>query len=312
MWCTRRKAIAGLLLAVPGCGLFRNAQESGLFGGTEFSGPERKPAGPEGSEGGGVQLRTAKLEALIVSRPAEDARLRRLVWEELDESGLMSPEQRQKLNSAGLRIGVAGSGAPWALQSLAREAAAAEQLDRDGVSRSDLTAGALGVAQGFSLMPGGQSFLELQSGLDEQRLPLARIPQLSGLRDRRQLRCVIEVTAKEIEKDWVLLNLLPVVHAGAVAPRLTIEDFAEKLPVRQNVVPLYEYQVDVRLMADEVAVLGRHVAVAGGTWTLGNLFFHPDQATGAIERLLMIRMAGIETLEGRSDPGFRLGAYDRH
>ncbi|MFM7058125.1 MAG: hypothetical protein ACKO2P_14495 [Planctomycetota bacterium] len=246
-----------------------------------------------------------------MSRPAEDPRLRRLVWEELDESGLMSPEQRRKLNSGGLRIGVAGSGAPWALQSLAREATAAEQLDRDGMSRSDLSAGALGVAQGYSLMPGGQSFLELQSGLDEQGLPLTRIPQLAGLRDRRQLRCVIEVTAKEIEQDWVLLNLLPVVHAGMVAPRLKIEDFSEQLPVRQNVVPLFEYQVDVRLMADEVAVMGRYGGPAGNAWTAGSLFFHPEPTGGGIERLLMIRMAGIETLEGRSDPGFRLGAYDK-
>lgn len=311
MWCTRRKAIAGLLLAVPGCGLFRNAQESGVWGGAGFSGRSGKSTVPEGGEGGAVQVRTAKLEALIVSRPPEDARLRRLVWEELDESGLMSPEQRQKLNSGGLRIGVAGSGSPWALQSLAREAAVAEQLNRDGVSRSDLAAGVPGAAQGFSLMPGGQSFLELQSGLNEHSLPLTRIPQLSSLRDRRQLRCVIELTAKEIERDWVLLNLLPVVHAGAVAPRLTIEDFSEKLPVRQNVVPLFEYQVDIRLMADEVVVMGRYEEPAGNAWSVGNLFFHPEQTGGAIERLLMIRMAGIETLEGRSDPGFRLGAYDR-
>jgi hypothetical protein len=117
-----------------------------------------------------------------VSRPAEDARLRRLVWEELDESGLMSPEQRQKLNLAGLRIGVAGSGSPWALQSLAREAVAAEQLDADGMSRNETQGSHLGVAQGFSLMPKGQSFLELQSGLEERGLPLSRIPQLSALR----------------------------------------------------------------------------------------------------------------------------------
>lgn len=315
MFCTRRKAIAGLLLAVPGCGLFRSARESGGLGGASLlgGGPLEGEAAAELSRGGagGLQLRTARLEALIVSRPVDDARLRRLVWEELDESGLMSPEQRQRLNRGGLRIGVAGSGSPWALQSLAREASAAEQLDDDGVARRELPSGSLGTGQGFSLMPGGQSFLELQSGLDEGGLPLGKIPQLSGLRDRRQLRCVIEVTAKEIEADWVLLNLLPVVYAGAVTPRLTIEDFAEKLPSRQNVVPLYEYQVDVRLMTDEVAVMGRYGGAGAAEWTLGNLFFQPDPGGVALERLLMIRMSGIETLEGRSDPGFRLGEYDR-
>ena len=311
MWFTRRKAIAGLLLAVPGCGLFRSAQESGVLDGAGVRGGAGNGKGSSDGEVKGAQIRTARLEALIVSRPAEDARLRRLVWEELDESGLMSPEQRQKLNLAGVRIGVAGSGSPWALQSLAREAAAAEQLDADGMSRNETQASHLGVAQGFSLMPKGQSFLELQSGLEERGLPLSRIPQLSALRDRSQLRCVMEVTAREIEKDWVLLNFLPVVHAGAATQRLTIEDFAEKLPIRQNVVPLYEYQVDVRLMTEEVAVLGRYGGSEGGEWTLGNLFFQPERTGATFERLLMVRMAGIEVLEGRSDPGFRLGAYDR-
>jgi hypothetical protein len=38
MWFTRRKAIAGLLFAVPGCGLFRSAQESGVLDGAGFRG----------------------------------------------------------------------------------------------------------------------------------------------------------------------------------------------------------------------------------------------------------------------------------
>jgi hypothetical protein len=196
------------------------------------------------------------------------------------------------------------------LQSLVRESTAAEQLGEDGGERR-LGTGGGSSGQGFSLMPGGRSLLELQSGMEEAGLPLEKIPQLSGLRDRRQLRCVMELTAKEIEGEWVLLNLLPVVYAGAAAPRLTIEDYAEKLPVRQNVIPLYEYQVDVRLLTGEVAVVGRHSSEAAGEWGLGHLFFQPERGGSATERILMIRMSGIETLEGRSDPGFRLGSHGR-
>lgn len=311
MFLTRRRAIAGLLLAVPGCNLFRRVEEGGgLTGGSLLwgGGGDSKLGGDSGASG--LQLRTAGLEAMIVSRPAEDVRLRRLVWEELDESGLMSPEQRQRLNRAGLRIGVAGGGIPWALQSLVREATAAEQLEEDGTSRRSAMGGG-SAGQGFSLMRGGQSFLELQSGLDEVRVPLSRIPQLSGLRDREQLRCVIEVTAKEIEGEWVLLNLLPVVYAGKAAPRLTIADHSEQLPVRQNVLPLYEYQMEVRLLTGEVAVVGRHGIESGSTWGVGNLFFQPEQGGRGTERLLMIRMIGVEVLEGRSDPGFRLGGYGK-
>jgi hypothetical protein len=310
MYLTRRGAIAGLLLAVPGCNLFRTVEEGGgLTGGSLLWGGGNLEKGAD-RNGSGLQLRTARLEALIVSRPAEDVRLRRLVWEELDESGLMSPEQRQRLNRAGMRIGVAGGGIPWALESLVRESTAAEQLEADGTSRRSVVGGGT-AGQGFSLMPGGQSYLELQSGLEDKSLPLAKISELSGLRDRTQLRCVMEVTAKEVEGEWVLLNLLPVVYAGAAAPRLTIEDHTEQLPVRQNVLPLYEYQMEVRLLTGEVAVVGRHAMAGAGSWCVGNLFFQPEQGVRGTERLLMIRMGGIEVLEGRSDPGFRLGAYEK-
>lgn len=311
MFLTRRRAIAGLLLAVPGCNLFRGVEEGGgVSGGGLLWGGGGSDVVRDSGVSSGLQLRTVRLEAMIVSRPADDVRLRRLVWEELDESGLMSPEQRQRLNRAGLRIGVAGGGIPWALQSLVREASAAEQLEEDGTSRrSALGSGSAG--QGFSLMPGGQSFLELQSGLDGGQMPLSGIAQLSGLRDREQLRCVFEVTAKEIESEWVLLNLLPVVYAGTAAPRLTIADHAEQLPVRQNLLPLYEYQMEVRLLTGEVAVVGRHVVDGAGSWGVGNLFFQPEQGGRGTERLLMIRMGGVEVLEGRSDPGFRLGGYGK-
>jgi hypothetical protein len=45
----------------------------------------------------------------------------------------------------------------------------------------------------FTLLPGGQSYLEIQSDLDESRLPLQQISQLSTLQNPDQIRCVLEL-----------------------------------------------------------------------------------------------------------------------
>jgi hypothetical protein len=74
-----------MLLLLPGCALFtaKNTDQSGLSSGLPWS--KRKSAA-EAEDG--PTLSMVRLEASIVRRPVNDARVRRHVWEELDESGL--------------------------------------------------------------------------------------------------------------------------------------------------------------------------------------------------------------------------------
>lgn len=305
MVCSRVFAVTTLLLLLPGCALFvaDGAKESRLT--SVF--PWTKPR-VEADDGVPI-LTMARLEASIVTRPANDPRIRRYVWEELDESGLMSPDIRQRLNDSGFRIGVAGSATPWALQSLARESVMAlRSAEEQSGAQSMPSANQTALGPEFSLMQNGKSILEVQSQLDVQRLPLSQIADLAQLRDRTGLRCVFEITLKELNDDWVLLSILPQVHAGAAAPRLSIDETSEQLPVRQNVIPMYEQQFTVKLLTGEVAVIGWHESA---DWNPGRLFFQPDSGSSASERVLMIRMVGIEKRKGQSDPAFRLGAYDK-
>ncbi len=299
----RACVVATMLLLLPGCALFMadkkgSPTEDSLL-------PWRKDKAIS-EHGDGPVLKMARLEASIVSRPLNDARIRRYVWEELDESGLMAPEVRQGLNECGFRVGVAGSATPWALQSLAQEAVAAHRSQDVQQVAESLNQTSIGPA--FSLMPNGKSMLEVQSQLDVNRLPINKFAELSTLRDRRGLKCVFEVSVKELNNDWVLLNVLPQIHAGATTTRLSISGASDQLPVRQNIVPLYEQQFTVKLLAGEVAVIGYH---ENSDWCLGRLFFQPDSSSSGSERLLMIRMAGIDELRGTSDPGFRLNSYGR-
>ena len=303
MLSARVCAVATILLLLPGCALFtaENSDQAGLSAGLPWS--KRKSSSDADDA---PTLSMVRLEASIVRRPVNDARVRRHVWEELDESGLMSPDVRQRLNENGFRVGVAGSTAPWALQSLAQEAVAANRPD--DLRKIADPGNQVSVGTSFSLMLEGKSLLEVQGSLDSGKLPLSQISQLSALRDRSNMKCVFEVSVKELNEDWVLLNVLPQIHAGAETARLSIQGANDQLPVRQNVMPIYDQQFTVKLLTGEVAVIGYHESA---DWTLGRLFFLPDESSAGSENLLMIRMAGIEELKGQSDPSFRLNSFGR-
>lgn len=303
MLSARVCAVATILLFLPGCALFtaQNTDSSGLAAGMPWS--KRKLAAQTDSH---PTLSMVRLEASIVRRPVNDARVRRHVWEELDESGLMSPEIRQRLNENGLRVGVAGSTAPWALQSLAQEAVAANRSNE--LRQIGGTENQMSVGPAFSLMLEGKSLLEVQGPFDSGKLPISQIPQLSALRDKSNMKCVFEVTVKELNEDWVLLNILPQIHAGTETARLSIQGANDQLPVRQNVMSIYDHQFTVKLLTGEVAVIGHHDSTE---WNLGRLFFLPDTSSTGSEHLLMIRMAGIEELRGQSDPSFQLNTFGR-
>jgi len=295
--------VATILLLLPGCALFtaENSDQAGLSSGLPWS--KRKSSSDANDA---PTLSMVRLEASIVRRPVNDARVRRHVWEELDESGLMSPDVRQRLNENGFRVGVAGSTAPWALQSLAQEAVAANRPD--DLRKIADPGNQVSVGTSFSLMLEGKSLLEVQGPLDSGKLPLNQISQLSGLRDRSNMKCVFEISVKELNEDWVLLNVLPQIHAGTETARLSIQGANDQLPVRQNVMPIYDQQFTVKLLTGEVAVIGYHESA---DWNLGRLFFLPDTGSAGSENLLMIRMAGIEELKGQSDPSFRLNTFGR-
>ena len=293
--------VATLLMLLPGCALFGSdgSKTSSLAEAIPWS--KRKSVQQDDTAS---VLLMARLEASIVTRPVNDLRIRRLVWEELDESGLMSPDNRQRLNQSGFRVGVAGSATPWALQSLAKEAASDGQQEMSAVSTDGMTA----LGPEFSVMQNGKSLLEVQRQLDPQTIPLSRVPDLASLRDRSGLRCVFEVSVRELNEDWALLSVLPQVHAGAVTTRLSISGSSNQLPVRQNIIPLYDQQFTVKLHTGEVAVIGRHDSA---DWNPGRLFFQPDSGASGTERLLMIRMAGVDRVKGQGDASFRVGSYDK-
>lgn len=292
-----------LLLLLTGCALLGfNGEQKPLD--TPWS-ADSGDADPTKSASSVPVLKVAQLEANIVRRPANDSRMRTLVWQDLDESGPMSPEVRQQLNRSGFRVGVAGSSTPWALQSLAREASHVRMTVASDTSPEALNNSfQMPVGPAFSVFEKGVTRLEVQSSLDASVIPLESIAELHGLRDLSQLKCVIEVTIEELDQGWVLINVLPQIHSGSSTTRLSINSNNSQLPVRQNIYPLYEQQFQLKLHRGEVAVIGRY---GSDTWNAGRLFFQPDTGSAASEALLLIRLVGVDQVKGRSDLSVSVG-----
>ncbi len=297
-------AAATLMLLLQGCALFHAKGDS-----TDNRGIARELFAKSDEKHDGPVLNTARLEASIVVRPANDERVRKEVWMDLDECGLMAPDRRQSLNQHGFRVAVSGGTASWSLQSLAREAYAATQSTEGQASLSTNLSEQVGpMGPSFSVMQNGKSLIEVQSQLDASLLPLKQLPELAAVGDQSGLRCVMEVSVKELSDDMVLLSVLPQIHHGANTTRFSVSGATEQLPVRQNIVPLYDQQFTVRLHTGDIVVIGQH---RSDEWNSGRLFFEPLTGSAATERLLMIRLAGIDQMKGQSDSSFRLNAYDK-
>jgi len=296
-------AAAALMLLLPGCALFeanRDASSKGV--------EKQEWFGQKKETDTGLTLNTARLEATIVTRPANDERIRKHAWMELDECGLMRHDQRQHLNQNGFRVAVASGTAPWALESLAREAITATRSTDGQAMQNSSSDQFSGLGPAFNVMLNSKSVIEVQSQLDASLLQLNQIPALASLRGQSGLRCVMEVSVKELTDDMTVLSVLPQIHSGTRTSRLSVSGSTEQLPVRQNILPLYDQQFTVRLHTGDIVVIGQQ---RSESWNSGRLFFEPYSGSMATERLLLIRLAGVDQMKGQSDSTFRLGAYDK-
>jgi hypothetical protein len=71
---------------------------------------------------------TIQLDIAMADRPGEDSLLG-LLWDDVDEIGVLDVSKKRVLNANGFRVGVAGSSVPSALQSMLRESAKREATE---------------------------------------------------------------------------------------------------------------------------------------------------------------------------------------
>jgi len=284
-----------LFTTVSGCALFRESATDQLQAKIDKERSRLTEAGPTGNP----VKRIVRLTSSVIAQPVSEDRIRQAVWRQMCESCLEKPQVRRSLNQNGFRVGVSQPPYPWALESLL--STSRKQADTGSganSSRSPMFFSASRRGSGIPIVipDGGETQIEVRRGTAAEIPADASISGVTGLGAGEEVRCVLRVEPIESQDDWTLVRFRPELHFGVEAMRLTVSAGRDLLPVRQKIIPLFEQQFEIKLHRDDVVVLGYHPA---SEWTVGQFFFQADSLSSSMEHLLVLKMSGIETIEGR-------------
>jgi len=284
-----------LFTSVTGCALFQENATDQLQAKIDKERSRLTEAGPTGHP----VKRIVRLTSSVIAQPVSENRIRQAVWRQMCEACLEKPQARRSLNQNGFRVGISQPPYPWALESLL--STSRKQADTGSgtdSSRSPMFFSASGRGSGTPIVipDGGESQIEVRRGTAAEIPADASIPSVTGLKAGEEVRCVLRVKTVESQDGWTLVRFQPELHFGVEAMRLTVSAGRDLLPMRQKIVPLFEQQFEMKLHRDDVVVLGHH---PDSEWNLGQFFFQTDSLNSSMEHLLVLKMSGIETIEGR-------------
>ncbi len=269
---SRREALLwGCSLLLPGCQglLSRNDPKPEI----DIAGQLLKPI-PQMKNG-------IRLDVFRVDRHVGDPRIGESMWKAVSQGGSLDPATIRRLNEHGFRFGTVPANPPVSLQSLilATNSGSAERT----------------LHESMAFPTGGQAILDvmpLPEGMD------ILIPGPEGSRPLRlhAAKAVLNIRADKIEEGWARLEVVPEIHHGEVTNRPVAGESEWLLRNSQAVEPLYQFKFHVELNRGEMAVVGLHDQAKS---PVGRWFFR-NQLEAALERVMMIRMADVFTVQGQS------------
>ena len=178
MTTPRHIAMIALLstLSFSGCALL-GTKEVGPLSETQ----SRKPSQLTELEDDAPVRRIVRLDTSIVSALSTDKRIRDLAWAELDESGLMSFEDRRRLNESGIRVGVSGGSLPWALTSLLRGERVQQESNAAAGTNFSSSRQTSSFGSHLAIPEGSSSIVEIPNDDASLVIPAGRIAGLYSL-----------------------------------------------------------------------------------------------------------------------------------
>jgi hypothetical protein len=235
------------------------------------------------------------VEIVFVERPAGDPLLGSLLWDEVDQIGSLSPENRAALAKAGFRVGRVSAHPPEALQTLM------------GLT-SDFTAEAEKRLVGRRVMLPSGAETEINAGPPELQATI-HLPTANGQEPRsfENVRGVFRMKARQLQDGWARIEFLPELHHGQMVNRPIANRGGWQLKTTQEIERLYRQKFSLDLNIGEMVILTAELNAGD---CLGRHFFHSPEFTGAspdeknpgaepaslgIQRLLIIRLADLKT-----------------
>jgi hypothetical protein len=226
------------------------------------------------------------LEVYFVDRVVGDPTIADGLWRAVNQAaGPLSTHA--KLRSEGIQYGVAPSSAPPALQSLIFR----------GFSQSSTKVTS---CRHVPLMNGAASPIHVGT------LPAHCVVPSSGKRGVgavtvEQGECLFKVAAERLQEGWVKVAFLPQIHHGAERVRPVAGDERWKSENSRLIETYYDQEFSLELNTGEFVVVGLAEDRPG---TLGHLFFRSGDAENRFQRVMIVRLAGMQSVKPlRSDRG---------
>lgn len=244
---------------------------------------------PDGSSGERSVLKpiaaaptSMQVEVVFVERPTEDPLIGQALWRELDQVGAVDLKLREILTNNGFRVGVSSSSPPRALQTLMgmateiHDAATPEDAKR-------LVGRRLTIASG--------------SETEVQTSPIfesCSIRTFGGEKphsgDYENARFVFRLKVQRVQDGWAKLEFTPEIHYGENKLRQVAGPSSWQLRNTQRIVPFHTQRFELTLNQGEMAVVA---PVGEEPKSLGRHFFLSEGDAGALERVLIVRLADI-------------------
>ncbi len=218
-----------------------------------------------------------QLEYVLVERPVGDPLLGGLLWDGLDQIGAMKPVARRTLADQGLRIGVASSSPPEALQKLLGE----RKEIADGNASEDARRLR---GQRLTLRSGGESEVQTSDIVNDLTVAVAGTP-----RTFQQARGIVRVIARAKQDGWATLEFLPEIHHGVPALRPAAGENGWTMRTGQEIQKFYDLRFELTLNEGESAVISSSDQSGSGD-RVGDRFFTTNSAGVPVRRLLIVRV----------------------
>lgn len=231
----------------------------------------------------GLPPDSIQLDVVYVQRPVGDALLGEKLWRYADELAAVEPEHREVLKRNGLRAGVIGSNPPPALQRMLG-------LKSDFAYEPAAEKTKQLVGHRYVVRSGGQQ--EIQT--NPEPYPACTLETQAGNDTKTRMfenaMCKYRVTADRVQDGWIQLDFVPQVHHDQERLRYTVGDENWQFQSGQRTETLFPQRFSLRLSVGEMAVI---TAADNTEETLGRLFFIGPKQESELQRVLIIRLAGM-------------------
>lgn len=221
-----------------------------------------------------------RLEYVLIERPANDPLIGSELWDELAEMGVVDHTVRSTLNSNGIRVGIASTSPPQALQKLLGDAK--EIIDDEMSEEARRRHG-----QMLLLPTGSETEAQTSDYVDSYTIDV-NVDGKPVSKTFERVRGVFRVRASSKQDGWATFEFTPEIRYGEMLTRPVAGEAGWKqFETGQSVQKLYDQKFELKLVEGEAAVV---TAVGDHRDKAGELFFRTTEDGVPKQRLLVVRL----------------------